>query len=143
MVPAHLVERQTARVTAPAEHRTRTSRLCDYRELGHVRVEIPRPRRNQDKSNGPDGQPCLPWTAGLLSRRCVLVQDIALIGKDANRLAEREKGLFSLDDTHTLKRRTRGRVPCLRTRGLLSSVAARRISQIPGRPHYGWLGSAR
>ncbi len=53
----------------------------------------------ETKSNGPDGQPCRSWTAGPLSRRSVLVQHISLIGKEANRLDEREAGLFGIDDT--------------------------------------------
>lgn len=44
------------------------------------------------KSLGPDGRPCDRSTIGLLQRRPVTVGTITLIGKESNRLEEREAG---------------------------------------------------
>jgi len=69
-------------------------------------------RHGEAKSNGAGGQPCLPWTSGLLSRRTVRVRDLSLLGKEANRLEERETGWSSIDDTpdaQTTYSRTRRR----------------------------------
>ena len=52
----------------------------------------------ETKSNGPDGCPCRPWTSGLLGRRSVHVQQVSLIGKEANRLEERAGGLIDDGD---------------------------------------------
>lgn len=66
-----------------ASWRTFASRYLDHAEA---------------KSNGHDGQPCRPWTSGLLSRRAVHVLDVSLLGKEANRLEEREAGWCSIGD---------------------------------------------
>jgi hypothetical protein len=54
------------------------------------------------KSLGPDGRPCDRRTVGLLTRRPVRVAAIHYIGKEANKLDERESGLVAdLDDVLT------------------------------------------
>jgi hypothetical protein len=46
------------------------------------------------KSLAPDGQPCQPDTQGLLRRRPVRIQTITHIGKESNRLEDRQAGLL-------------------------------------------------
>lgn len=86
--PASPRRLSTAPEQANCAH-TASWRTYAWRYLGHAEA----------KSNGPDDQPCLPWTVGLLRRQRVLVQHLSLLGKEANRLEEREAGLFGIDDT--------------------------------------------
>lgn len=51
------------------------------------------PFHPEAKSLGPDGSPCDRQTVGLLGRRPVTALSVVYIGKEANRLAEREAGL--------------------------------------------------
>jgi len=50
------------------------------------------------KSNDSEGQPCTRATVGLLQRRRVTVGRIVLIGKESNRLEEREAGELTRED---------------------------------------------
>ena len=50
------------------------------------------------KSLGPDGRPCDKATAGLLQRRPVTVGTIRLIGKESNRLEERQSGELAREE---------------------------------------------
>jgi len=52
------------------------------------------------KSLDSDGQPCTRATVGLLQRRRVTVGRIVLIGKESNRLEEREAGELSREDRY-------------------------------------------
>lgn len=73
---------QTGRATV-ASHGTNAGHYLAHRE---------------PKSCGPDGQPCDRQTTGLLRRRPVTVGTITVIGKEANRLDDREDGTLTLED---------------------------------------------
>ena len=71
-------------------------------------------RKREDKSLGPDGQPCHRETTGLLHRRPVRDLTIRHIGKEANQLQDLAAGLHSADDvTATYDHQRRGVYPQL------------------------------
>jgi len=66
------------------------------------------PWHPEAKSLGPDGSPCQRRTVGLLGRRPVVVNEVVVIGKEANELEQVETGLIDeLEDVQTIYRRDR------------------------------------
>jgi hypothetical protein len=69
-------------------------RAKTYRDVIGLYATQPEP-----KSSGPDGKPCRRNSDGLLRRRPVSMSTLSLIGKESNKLEEREAGLIGcLDD---------------------------------------------
>jgi hypothetical protein len=49
---------------------------------------------SEAKSSSADGDPCKPWTLGLLGRRHAIAETVSYVGKETNRLSERSSGLL-------------------------------------------------
>ena len=76
------------RITTTGQPTARVARVKTYRDILTEYSTHPEP-----KSLGPDGQPCDRDAIGLLQRRPVRATTITHIGKEANRLEDREAGL--------------------------------------------------
>ena len=90
----------------------------------------------ESKALGTDGRPCGRSTVGLLQRRHVVVGEIVLIGKEANRIEELLSGQSSINDRdervtiyHDDSQWTRTTLPLLKSLGTKVAAAIADVSE--------------